>query len=276
MCMREYCLNELFDCKQTPPVVSTVARFNNFHVSEKIKNAVVLFAESYNFNPKIKNQVRASCDLIYKIFDIDNCDAYEIRTAHFYRHNCLRTSAITASSDDWDKAIQAGKDIEKKWLNECNPCLPGFKIKNVKDSVSAEENIYFEQCKFLLLERMKSHNKLMELFYSESEIFAKKFGVDVVNCQLYLIEEMTWFLSYPLLYWGKDVYFVHVGKISPCIVEEFRTFPLLAKHVRLLVPHCQDDVIFKNEADFLMCYKGSPYSGFSFAVESPETIKKLF
>lgn len=256
-------------------IKSTIAIFRNFSVDKLITDAAVLFWESHTDNTTDRKRIQATSDLIYKTFDISKCDAYEVRTGYLSRYNFLETDAAAATQKDWDEAVEKGLKLEREWVERCEPYLPGFKLQEWTESISEENNPYFEQCRYLLRKEMEKDEAFKKAFYAGIDDYADRHGGNRVNGSHYMLEEMSWILSLVLVYWDKPIYLIHVGNDNPGIRDMFKRFPNLAKSVKWLSPRCHDDTEFINLADFLMYYRCNNYAGCSYAVERRDIMGSL-
>lgn len=256
-------------------ITSTVAIFRNFSPDHLITDAVILFWESHTDNTTDKKRIQATSDLIRKTFDVSECEAYEVRTGYLSRYNFLPVDVHLATEKDWDLAIAGGLKCELDWVERCEPYLPGFKLQEWDESISEENNPYFEQCKQFLVKEMEKDPSFKEAFYAGINDYAERHGANKVNGSYYMLEEMSWILSLGLVYWDKPVYLIHVGNDNPGINDMFKRFSNLSKSVKWLSPRCRDDVEFVNLADFLLYYRCNSYAGCSYAVERKELMEKL-
>lgn len=256
-------------------VKSTLAMFSNFSVDDLITDAAVLFWESHTDNSTDKKRIQATSDLIYKVFDIQRCDAYEVRTGYLSRYNFLNVDASSATQDDWNEAVAKGLKSEHDWVKRCDPYLPGFKLQEWNESISKENNPYYEQCKDLLRKEMERDESFKNAFYLGVGDYADRHGANRANGAHYMLEEMAWIFSLVLVYWKKPVYLIHVGNDNPGIRDMFKRFSNLSKSVKWLSPRCRDDVEFVNLADFLMYYRCNNYAGCSYAVEHRDVMSSL-
>lgn len=270
--------NDIMKCSVTDEksvITSTIAMFRNFSPDQPVKNAVLCFWESHTDNTTDKARIQATSDLISKTFDVENCEAYEVRTGYLSRYNFLDKNSQEATEEDWERAIQAGLKSESDWVKRCEPYLPGFKLKSWDECISSQENPYYEQCKDLLRIEMGKNGQFKSSFYGGVEDYAERHGANKNNGTFYMLEEMAWIFSLPLVHWGKQVYLIHVGNDNPGIRDMFRLFPDLAKAVKWLSPRCRDDIPFSNMAEFLMYYATNNYAGCSYAVENRDLIEQM-
>ena len=253
---------------------SVLAMFKNFSLEKLVDDAVIYFWESHTENPDDEKNVKATEDLIYKLFDVVNCEKYEVRTGYLSRHNYLSKSWDEATEEDVEKAINKGYAAQKAWLDRCKPNLPGFVQYDWKDCISNEKNKYYEECKELIKDRLKTSEEFQTAFMKSVDSYATRHNTLQSNGKIYILEEITWIMSLSLLHVNKQIYLIHVGNDNPAIKEMFHQFPNLSKAVKWLSPRCRT-VSFANIADFLMYYRSNGYAGCSFARENPSIVRAI-
>lgn len=256
-------------------ITSTIAMFRNFSPDQLITDAVILFWESHTDNTTDEKRIQATSDLIRKTFDVSRCEAYEVRTGYLSRYNFLPVDFHLATQKDWDIAVSGGLKSEHDWVKRCNPCLPGFQLQEWNESISEENNPYFEQCRRYLVQEMERDPSFKEAFYEGINDYAERHNASKVNGSYYMLEEMSWIFSLGLVYWDKPIYLIHVGNDNPGIKDMFKRFPNLAKSVKWLSPKCRDGIEFVNLVDFLMYYRCNSYAGCSYAIENQGIIDAL-
>ena len=173
-----------------------------------------------------------------------------------------------------EKAINKGYAAQKAWLDRCKPNLPGFVQYDWKDCISNEKNKYYEECKELIKDRLKTSEEFQTAFMKSVDSYATRHNTLQSNGKIYILEEITWIMSLSLLHVNKQIYLIHVGNDNPAIKEMFHQFPNLSKAVKWLSPRCRT-VSFANIADFLMYYRSNGYAGCSFARENPSIVRAI-
>ena len=260
--------------KDPSKIYSIIAMFRNFSPEKPLNDVVIYFWESHTNNPGDREKIKATEDLIYKLFDVVNCEKYEVRTGYLSRHNYLSKSWDEASKEDIEHAISRGYAAQKAWLDRCKPNLPGFIQYDWKDCITIENNPYYEECKDLIKDRLKNSEEFQTAFMKSVDSYATRHNTLQSNGKVYILEEITWIMSLSLLHVNKQVYLIHVGNDNPAIKEMLRQFPNLSKAVKWLSPRCRT-VSFANTADFLMYYRSNGYAGCSFASENPSIVKPI-
>lgn len=253
---------------------STVAMFNNFSTEKPIGDVVLYFWESHTKNPEDAERVKATEDLIYKQFDVTDCEKYEVRTGYLSRYNHMKKLWSDVSEDELNEAIAKGLEDQEDWLARCKPNLPGFIQRNWDECISEENNYYYEACKELISDKLKNNEEFYAAFLKSVDAYAEKHGTIKENGQKYIFEEISWIMSLGLQHVNKKVYLIHVGNDNPAIKSMFHHFPNLAKAVKWLSPRCID-VTFANVAEFLLYYRSNYYAGCSFASHNPDLVMPI-
>jgi PAS domain S-box-containing protein len=261
------------DTADSNEVKSVIATLRNFSPEKPIENAVIYFWESHT---KLDDEARvqATVELIYKEFDLHACEKYEARTGYLSRYNYLSKPINECSAEEIEEAVIKGKQEQINWLNICKPELPEFKAKNWQECIFKDENPYFEQCKYLVLEEIKNNKEFEKAVSDSVNEFANNHGTDRYNGNMYVVEEVSWILSLPLMHINKPIFLIHVGSANYAVSAAFQHFPNLKKAVKWLSPRF-NETIFKNESDFLLDYRSSPHVGYSYALENPESVKRI-
>jgi PAS domain-containing protein len=255
-----------------PEITSTIATLRNFSPEKPVDNAVIYFWESHT-NLDDKARVQATVELICKEFDLYTCEKYEVRTGYLNRYNYLSKPINECSSEEIEEAITKGRQEQNNWLNICKPELPEFKIKNWQECIFKEVNHYFEQCRYLVLETIKSNEEFKKAVLDSATGFADKHGTNVYNGNMYIIEDISWILSLPLLHPNKPIFLIHVGNDNSAIRALFHHFSDLKRRLKWISPNFSNRV-FRNTADFLLNYTESRY-GYSYAMENKELVKSI-
>ncbi|MDR3031365.1 MAG: PAS domain-containing protein [Holosporales bacterium] len=255
-------------------IESTIAMFGNFSPPDLIENSVVYFWESHTDNHEDKKKVQATSDLIFRQFDISTCEKYEVHTGYLSRYNYMRKPMEELTIREIEKAIDDGKAQEREWLELCSPELPGFIPIEWEDCISKEKNLYFNECKELIINELKTNEDFYNAFCKTIKDYMEKRGTIKENGELYILEEISWILSLPLMHLNKPVYLIHIGNDNAAIKGIFHTFPNLSKAVKWLSPRFRN-VVFKNTADFLMYYSVNNYAGCSYALENKSLINPI-
>jgi hypothetical protein len=144
-------LNEQYDTsvfsfQKTPgieKIESVIALFRNFVPEKPISGVVIYFWESHSENSDDKGKINATIDLMQKEFDLPNCKNYEVRTGYLSRYNYMTKQFNKASEEEMKAAILAGEELERKWLDKCNPELPFFVKKDWRLCIGKEENCFW-------------------------------------------------------------------------------------------------------------------------------------
>lgn len=255
-------------------ISSTVAMFNNFSTEKPIADVVLYFWESHTKNPEDAERVKATEDLIYKQFDVSDCEKYEVRTGYLSRYNHMKKLWSDISEDELNEAIAKGLEDQEDWLARCKPNLPGFIQRNWDECISEENNRYYKACKELISDKLKNNAEFYAAFLKSVDAYAEKHGTIKENGQRYILEEIAWIMSLGLQHINKKVYLIHVGNDNPAIKSMFHHFPNLAKAVKWLSPRCID-VTFANIAEFLLNYRSNYYAGCSFASHNPDLVMPI-
>ncbi|MDR2645762.1 MAG: PAS domain-containing sensor histidine kinase [Holosporaceae bacterium] len=259
-------LDDIYD---SDTIESTVAMFRNFSPEKPISNAVVYFWESHTKNDGVKKKIQSTIDLIYKEFDIPTCEKYEIHTGYLSRYNYLPRPLDNCVLNEINQAVLRGKEEQNEWLSLYAPELPEFKKVDWQDCISREKNLHYDNCKDLVIEKKASNIDFATAFLKSVVDYAEKHNTDKINGELYILEEISWILSLPLLHINKPIYLIHVGSDNPAIKALFHNFPNLQKAVKWLSPHFCNS-IFLNTSDFLMDYRNAAHMGHSYAMENKD------
>ena len=258
----------------TKKIETILAAFRNFSPEKPISNAVVYYCESHTDNIEDKKKHQATIELIYKEFDMHSCEKYEVRTGYLNRYNCLPKSMNECSEEEIEEAVIRSKQVENDWVNRCNPELPGFKLRDWRDCISEEENPYFEDCNRIIVKKLAENQEFFDSFSATIDDYAEKRGKNIENGKAYILEELTWMLSLPLLHINKKVYLIHVGIHAGAIKTLFRVFPNLQKSTKYLEPKFSL-AIFENKSDFLMDYRNGNHLGYSYAMENKSLVTPI-
>jgi hypothetical protein len=157
-------------------------------------------------------------------------------------------------------------------LKRCEPQLPeSFIPKDWKDCISEKENPYYWQCKQLVIEELERNKIFKDAFIKSVDTYAQKHNSNRNNGEKYVLEEVAWVLSVPLVHPNKAVYLIHVGKANPAIKELFNVFPNFNKACKWLRPNIKE-VTFNNDTDFLMYYNANRNVGCSYAVDNKNIV----
>ncbi|GHT96236.1 hypothetical protein FACS1894122_14430 [Alphaproteobacteria bacterium] len=149
------------------------------------------------------------------------------------RYNYLPKPINECSKEEIEEAIIKGQQEQDNWLNICKPELLEFKAKNWQECIFKEENRYFEQCKKLVLEEIKNNKEFEKAVLDSVNEFADKHGTNVNNGNMYVIEEVSWVLSLPLLHLNKPIFLIHIGSANAAVIAAFQYFPNLRKSIKL-------------------------------------------
>lgn len=255
-------------------IESVIALFRNFSPNKPIGNAVLYFWESHTEKCSDKKNIQATIDLIHKEFDMAACEKYEIRTGYLSRYNYLEKPIHDSTVGEIEEAISKGKKFEQEWVAQCDPDLPNFIKKDWEECIFNEYNPYFDQCKYLIMKKLENDQDFSTAFLKSVNDYAFKHGTDITNGKLYVLEEISWILTLPLLHLNKPVYLVHVGNSNSAIVAMFHHFPYLQKAVKWLSPQLKTNV-FENISDFLLAYRNGSHLGYSYAIENKESVKEI-
>lgn len=260
--------------ENTNKIESIVSSLRNLSSEKPIGNAVLYFWESHTGKSIDKKKIQATIDLIYKKFDIATCETYEIRTGYLSRYNYLTNPIYDSTETEIKNAISKGKDVEAKWIKQCDFTLPGFIEKDWKECISSQQNSYFEQCVHLVTKKIETDQDFATAFLKSVNKYAAKHGTNVINGKLYILEEISWMLTLPLLHLNKPIYLVHVDESNAVITAMFHHFPHLQKAVKWLSPQFKTN-IFENLSDFLLAYRNGAHLGYSYAIENKECVKEI-
>lgn len=264
-------VNDLCDSDM---IESVVAMFRNFAPEKPVGNAVIYFWESHTENDFIKKRIQSTIDLIYKEFDMSSCEKYEIRTGYLNRYNHLPRSFNKCTLNEINCAAIKGEEEQEAWVSLYAQDLPDFEKKDWKSCILKERNLYYNDCKNLVQEK-REHNADFAIAIQKSvEAYADKHSTDKINGELYILEEISWILSLPLLHINKSIYLIHVGNDNPAIKALFHNFPNLQKAVKWLSPHFCNST-FVNISDFLMDYRNASHMGHSYAVENKDAVQSI-
>ncbi|MDR0744839.1 MAG: PAS domain-containing sensor histidine kinase [Holosporales bacterium] len=247
------------------------ASFRNLSIKEPIKNSVIIFWESHTKNPTDKHRTQATIDLIYKRFDIDSCEKYEIRTGYLNRYNYLTKPREESTIQELEIAIEKGEEEQTNWLRRCEPRMPGFIEKNWSECVNEIKNPHFIACRELLRTSINTDIEVDRAFTESVNNFVSKNDVNAVNSMSYLVEENAWILTLPLLYPNRQVYIIHIGNVTESTMILFSKFSYLRDSTRILLPTFSNER-FNCMADFLMEYKNKRHYGYSHPVDDSKTI----
>ena len=253
---------------------STIAVFRGFSPETPISNAVVYYWESHALNADDKEKHQATIELVFKEFDLYTCEKYEIRTGYLKRYNYLSRPMSKSSKEEIEEAIIKGKQEQNDWLDRCDLELPGFQTRNWQECISEERNPHFEGCKELIIEKMQKTKEFADAFSKTVNDYAERRETNIINGNSYMLEELSWMLSLPLLHLNKPVYLVYVGLAGDVIRELFQHFPNLQKAVKWLCPKIRR-VTFLNEADFLMDYRNGIHVGYSYAMVNKDIVRPI-
>ncbi|MDR1551102.1 MAG: PAS domain-containing sensor histidine kinase [Holosporaceae bacterium] len=264
----------LYDFDDSETIESTLATFRNFSPEKPIENAVIYFWESHSQHSDGKRKNQATIDLIYKEFDMSSCEKYEVRTGYLSRYNYLPKPLNKCTPKEIDQAILMGKQEQEKWILHCYSNLPGFVQKDWHSCIESDENPYYKDCRDLILNKRESNSDFYEAFFKSVGDYAEKHSTDKTNGELYILEEISWILSLPLLHMNKQIYLIHIGNDNFAIRALFHNFVNLQRSVKWLSPHfCKST--FVNISDFLMDYRNSYYMGYSYAIEDSDAVKDI-
>ena len=258
--------------KECSKIDTTVALFRNFSPEKPIANAVVYFWESHTKNPDDEPKIKATEDLIYKLFDMVSCEKYEIPTGYLSRYNYLKKPWTEAAEKDFEEAIKKGEQDQKEWFERCKPNLPGFIRRNWQDCIT---NRYYESCLKLIENALATNEQFYDAYINAVDEYIERRGNTLqVNGKKYMLEEMAWITSLSLLHINKQVYLIHVGNDNSAIRGLFHHFPNLSRAVKWLAPRFKT-VSFAGVADFLMYYRVDRRSGCDFASMNPDLVRPI-
>ncbi|MDR3071551.1 MAG: PAS domain-containing protein [Endomicrobium sp.] len=242
-------------------IKATVASFHNLPTSELIKNSVVVFWESHAKNPDDKMKVHSTIDLIGKKFDLSTCEKYEIRTGYLSRYNYLQKIKQNSSIEELEEAVIRGEEEQIEWIKRCSPGLSNFVQVNWQECISNIKNPYFISCRNLLMQTIDEDTSVRKAFTESARNYALKRNVNGENCLSYLVEENAWILTLPYLYPNKQIYTIHVGKITDSTMILFSYFEYLRESVRMLLPHFSNET-FASISDFRIEYENKKNRGY--------------
>lgn len=63
-----------------------------------------------------------------------------------------------------EQAINKGYEKESAWLKRCDPNLINFALKDWKECISEKENPHYQNCRQMILERLKDNRLFLKLF----------------------------------------------------------------------------------------------------------------
>lgn len=252
----------------------TIAMFRGTSTERPIENSVIYFWESHTNNPNDREQHQATIELIYKAFDMYTCEKYEVRTGYLSRYNYLQKPIHESSTEDIKEAIIKGRQAQNDWIDRCKLNLPGFKIKSWQECISKNDNLHFDACRELILDKIQKDKDFSASIASTVNDYAERRATHEINGNAYVIEELSWMLSLPLLHLNKPIYLIHVGAMGDAIKGLFAHFPNLQKAVKWLCPKVQT-VKFSNDADFLMDYRNNNHIGYSYAMENIDIVRPI-
>jgi phage anti-repressor protein len=255
-------------------IKTTIAMFRSFVPGKPIKDAVIYFWESHTKNPEDKNNIQATSNLIYKIFDMPSCEKYEVRTGYLSRYNYMLKDMDKLTPEEIQESIRKGKEEQDSWLKRCEPYLPGFIQKDWTECISKENNKYYEECKDLVCSELKKSEIFQEAFSKSVESYVKRHQSNHYNGKLYILEEISWILNLPLVHLNKHIYLIHVGNDNSAVKTMFNIFPHLGKAVKWVSPRLRK-ASFKNTADFLLHYNVNNYAGYSYAIKNVDIAKDV-
>jgi hypothetical protein len=181
---------------------STVAMFSNFPAKQKdidTHGSVIYFWESHNKNQEDKENIQATSNLLHRI-DLFEYEKYEVHTGYLSRWNYMPKDIDQMSSQEIEQAIKRAYEEQDIWLKRCNPDLPNFIPKDWKDCISEENNPYYKQCKELIIEELENNNGFYDAFLKSVNFYAERHGTSRKNGEQYILEEISWILSLPLMH----------------------------------------------------------------------------
>ncbi|MDR1243964.1 MAG: hypothetical protein LBJ79_02095 [Endomicrobium sp.] len=123
-------------------IKSLVATWRSFSPKKSVEDAVIYLCESHNDHHDEKEYVRATIDLVYKDFDLQSCEKYELRTGYLSRWNYKFKNFDEMSEQEVEQAINKGYEEESAWLKRCKPNLTSFKLKEVSPPQKKSKFIY--------------------------------------------------------------------------------------------------------------------------------------
>ncbi|MDR2399972.1 MAG: PAS domain-containing protein, partial [Endomicrobium sp.] len=259
-------------------ITSTVAMFSTSlptTTNETSRGFVIYFWESHTDNLADEGNIQATSNLLHRT-NLLEYEKYEVRTGYLSRWNYMPTKDIEqVSPEEIKEAIRRGYEEQDIWLKRCNPDLPNFIPKDWQDCISEKQNPYYTQCKELILQELKKNKDFDDAFKKSINSYAERHAANPKNGEQYILEEISWIFSLPLLHLNKHIFLVHVGNYNPAIKEMVKVFSNLNKAVKLLSPRLKR-VTFQNEADFLMYYNVNNYVGCSYPMMHNKSIMKNF
>jgi PAS domain S-box-containing protein len=259
---------------QNEPIIETVAAsFNNFPSERPIENAVIYFWESHTNNPDDRKKIQATIDLIYRRFDVNTCENYEIRSGYLSRYNYLQKQKNECSIEDLENAILKGYEEQEEWVARCSPKLPGFVVKNWQECTPPERNPHFIKCRDMLANCVDNDEEFSQAFSKSVADYGAKKNANPFNSKLYLIEENAWILTLPLLHPGKQIFIIHVGNVTDSTSILFSRFQYLKDSSMLLLPNLWKER-FGSMEDFSIERSNKKFYGFSHPSDD-DTIHKL-
>ncbi|MDR0398315.1 MAG: PAS domain-containing protein, partial [Endomicrobium sp.] len=253
-------------------IKSIVATINNFPPPPEERytsKSVIYFCESHNKGPQERDNIRAVSNLLHRYqMELNEYEKYELRTGYLSRWNYMPKDFEQMSCEEIEEAIKRGYEEENEWLKRCEPELPrAFIHKDWKECISEKENPYYQQSKQLVVEELKRNKSFYDSFVKSSNSYAERHESNQHNGEKYVLEEVVWVFSLPLVHPNKHIYLIHVGKDNPAIKELFHVFPNFNKTVKWLSPRLRE-FTFKNNADFLMYYNANRNVGTSYAIDN--------
>ncbi|MDR2817995.1 MAG: PAS domain-containing protein, partial [Endomicrobium sp.] len=257
-------------------IKTTVAMFNNFlpQTDRQTKGSVIYFWESHTKNPEDKENIQATSNLLNRT-NLLEYEKYEVRTGYLSRWNYMPKDIDQMSSEEIEEAIKKGYEEQNIWLKRCNPDLVNFISKDWQDCISEKENSYYRQCKELIQKELKKNKDFYDAFKESISSYAQRHGTSLKNGEQYILEEISWIFSLPLVHLNKYIFLVHVGNDNPAIKEMFKIFPNLNKAVKWLSPRLRH-FTFQNEADLLMYYNVNSHVGCSYPMLQNKSVIKNF
>jgi PAS domain S-box-containing protein len=237
-------------------IKTTIARFNNFPPlqSNNYNTKVCYFWESHRDNPQDSESIVATSNLLHRI-DLSCYEKYEVYTGYLSRWNYMYKNFDEMSKEEIEETIHKGYEEQEMWLKRCQPDLQDFMTKDWKDCISEKENPHYQNCRQLILEKLKDNRLFSDAFYKSVNSYADRHKTSKKNGEQYVLEEISWIFSLPF-------YLIHVREGNPAIKEMFRTFSVLKKVSKWLSPRIRE-VTFKNDTDFLMYYNVN-HAGYSY------------
>jgi nitrogen-specific signal transduction histidine kinase len=247
---------------------TTTAMFNGFPPSQEneyAKGSVIIFWESHTKNSEDRENIRATSNLLHRT-ELSQYEKYEIRTGYLSRFNYMPKDIDQMSAKEIEEAIKKGYEEQDVWLKRCEPDLPSFTPKNWKDCISEKDNPSYNGCKKLMVWELDNNKSFHNAFLESVNLYADRNGTSRKNGEEYILEEISWIYSLPLMYFGKYIYLIHVGKDNPVVRQMFSTFSNFNKAVKWLSPRFKE-FSFKNDEDFLMYYNVNINVGCSYAMD---------